>query len=201
MDFEEIMLKYSFALKMLETKVDILLQNYSHEIKYNKVEHVKSRLKSKESICKKLSKKGYELTKENLLNNIHDVIGIRIVCSFLSDVYDVVNLIKNSNEFIIKEEKDYIKNPKKTGYISYHIIVSVPINLDNETKYVDAEIQIRTLAMDFWASLDHKMQYKAGENIPTELRQEIYDCSKKITKMDEEMNELNEVLKKYKDSF
>ena len=186
---EEIYLKYQFALSTLETQLDILIKGYAFKNKYNPVEHVKSRFKSQESATKKLKDRGYEIKADNLLLHVHDMIGVRIVCSFLKDVYEVVNLIKESNQFIIKEEKDYIKNPKDTGYISYHLIVSVPILVDNKTEYVDAEIQIRTMAMDFWASLDHKIQYKFKE-IPEDVKEEMYKCSLDIKALDVKMNEL-----------
>ncbi len=197
-EFSEIFLKNGFALKLLETDIDILLQSYAYEKGVNPVEHVKSRLKSYESSIKKLEKKGYEINSHNLLKHVHDIIGIRIVCSFLSDVYDIVNLIKNSKQFKIKEEKDYIKEPKQTGYISYHIIIEVPIYFNDRTEYVDAEIQIRTLAMDFWASLDHKLQYKSLGVVSNDIKNEIYNCSLDIRKLDDKMNELNDRIKNNK---
>lgn len=196
---EEIYLKCGFALKMLETELDILIKEYAYKTKYNPVEHTKSRLKSEESVAKKLISRGYDVDYYNLLNHIHDLIGIRIVCSFLSDVYDIVNLIKTSGKYIIKEEKDYIKNPKDTGYISYHIIISVPIHIGDNLTYIDAEIQIRTIAMDFWASLDHKIQYKFPVEIPNEVKREMYNCSIDIKNLDNKMNELNKIVNKYKD--
>ena len=198
-EFSEIFLKNGFALKLLETDIDILLQSYAYEKGINPVEHVKSRLKSYESSIKKLEKKGYEINSHNLLKHVHDIIGIRIVCSFLSDVYDIVNLIKNSKQFKIKEEKDYIKEPKQTGYISYHIIIEVPIYFNDRTEYVDAEIQIRTVAMDFFASLDHKIRYKFPGDIPNEVKLEMVACSVVIQSLDKKMYELNEIVKKYND--
>lgn len=194
---EEILLKYEFALEMLETQLDILIKGYVFKNKYNPVEHVKSRIKSQDSAIKKLQKKNYEITIDNLINHVHDMIGVRIVCSFLTDVYEIVNLIKDSKQFKIKEEKDYITNPKDTGYISYHLIIDVPIVVDNKIEYVEAEIQIRTIAMDFWASLDHKIQYKFKE-IPEEIKNEMYKCSLDIEALDEKMNELRKFVKNYK---
>ncbi|MBP3765862.1 MAG: GTP pyrophosphokinase family protein [Bacilli bacterium] len=186
---DEIYIKNGFALKMLETELDILLKSYAYEKKYNPVEHMKSRLKTKESAFDKLKKKGYSVNSYNLLKHVHDMIGIRIVCSFLSDVYEVVDLIKTSGQYKIKEEKDYIGNPKDTGYISYHIIITLPLYLTDRVEYVDAEIQVRTIAMDFWASLDHKLQYKV-DNISTDVEDEIYNCSLDIKALDEKMNRL-----------
>ena len=195
---EELYLKYGFALKKLDTDLDILLKSYAYENNNNPVEHTKLRIKSIDSAVKKLSKKGYEINIDNLVKHVHDMIGYRIVCSFLSDVYDIVELIKNSNQFNIKGEKDYIKNPKETGYISYHIIISIPITLNDKIINVDAEIQIRTIAMDFWASLDHKIQYKFSDLIPKDINDEMYNCSLNIKELDNKMNVLNQVVNKYK---
>lgn len=194
---EEMMLKYEFALNILETHLNILIKEFAFSHGYNPVDHVKSRIKEEASALKKLEKKGYELTYYNLVNHIHDMIGIRIVCSFLSDVYDIVELIKASPQFKLKEEKDYIKHPKKSGYISYHLLVLVPIYLNDTIEYVEAEIQIRTMAMDFWASLDHKIQYKFIQELPKEIGEELYSCSLTIQELDRRMNLLNDIVKNY----
>jgi putative GTP pyrophosphokinase len=193
----ELMLRYEFAEEMLQTQLNILIKEYEFVNKYNPVEHIKSRLKTRESAIEKLERKGYEVTTENLIKHVHDMIGIRIVCSFIPDVYHIVDAIKNSHEYIIKEEKDYIKNPKETGYISYHLIVLVPIHLNGKTEHVEAEIQIRTMAMDFWASLDHKIQYKFPKEIPEEVKREMYNCAMDIEALDHKMYQLNELVKNH----
>lgn len=196
-EVSELMLKYNFALQLLETQFNILIKEFEFKNKYNPVEHMKSRLKTEKSIIDKLNKKGYEVTNKNMISHVHDIIGIRIVCSFLEDVYDIVDIIKSSKQFKIKEEKDYIKNPKSTGYMSYHLIVLVPIYLNETVEHVEAEIQIRTSAMDFWASIDHKVQYKFPSEIPEEVKKEMYNCSLDIRKLDEKMQQLNEFVNKY----
>lgn len=196
-EVSELMLKYNFALQLLETQFNILIKEFEFKNKYNPVEHMKSRLKTEKSIIDKLNKKGYEITAKNMISHVHDIIGIRIVCSFLDDVYDIVDIIKSSKQFKIKEEKDYIKNPKSTGYMSYHLIVLVPIYLNETVEHVEAEIQIRTSAMDFWASIDHKVQYKFPSEIPEEVKKEMYNCSLDIRKLDEKMQQLNEFVNKY----
>ena len=196
-EVSELMLKYNFALQLLETQFNILIKEFEFKDKYNPVEHMKSRLKTEKSIIDKLNKKGYEVTTKNMISHVHDIIGIRIVCSFLEDVYDIVDIIKSSKQFKIKEEKDYIKNPKSTGYMSYHLIVLVPIYLNETVEHVEAEIQIRTSAMDFWASIDHKVQYKFPSEIPEEVKKEMYNCSLDIRKLDEKMQQLNEFVNKY----
>ena len=196
-EVSELMLKYNFALQLLETQFNILIKEFEFKNKYNPVEHMKSRLKTEKSIIDKLNKKGYEVTTKNMILHVHDIIGIRIVCSFLDDVYDIVDIIKSSKQFKIKEEKDYIKNPKSTGYMSFHLIVLVPIYLNETVEHVEAEIQIRTSAMDFWASIDHKVQYKFPSEIPEEVKKEMYNCSLDIRKLDEKMQQLNEFVNKY----
>lgn len=194
---EEVMMKYNYALETLETDLNILIKDYEFRNNNNPIEHIKSRLKSKESALKKLEKKGYDLTVENLVKYVHDMIGVRIVCSFLSDVYNIVELIKRCKKFKIREEKDYISTPKETGYISYHLIVLVPIVLGETEEYVEAEIQIRTIAMDFWASLDHKIQYKFQKQIPDEIKEEMLNCALDIRMLDNKMGRINEIMKKY----
>lgn len=198
-EVSELMLKYNFALQLLETQFNILIKEFEFKNKYNPVEHVKSRIKSEKSIIDKLNKKGYKVTAKNMIQHVHDIIGIRIVCSFLSDVYDIVDIIKSSKQFKIKEEKDYIKNPKSTGYMSYHLIVLVPIYLNETVEYIEAEVQIRTSAMDFWASIDHKIQYKFPSEIPEEVKNEMFNCAVDIRKLDEKMYQLNEIVNKYKE--
>lgn len=196
---DELLLEYSFAKKILETELEILLKEYEYRNKETPVEHIKSRLKSKSSVINKLESKGYELTEENIKNHVHDMVGFRIVCSFLSDVYDIVNIIKTSKKFKIKDESDYIKNPKDSGYISYHMNVLVPVYLKEKVEYIEAEIQIRTVAMDFWASLDHKLRYKLPEDIPVYLQREMLACSDDIKILDSKMQHLYEIVKKYKE--
>lgn len=193
---DEFMLKYEFAKQILETQINILIREFENKNDYNPVEHVKSRIKTDDSIREKLKRKGYEYNRENLQSHVHDIVGLRIVCSFLSDVYDMVNMIKSSQQFTLVAEKDYIEKPKESGYISYHLIVLVPVYLNKETEYVEAEIQIRTMAMDFWASIDHKIHYKFSET-PKEVQGELYRCSLDIKALDNRMNQLNEIVHKY----
>ena len=141
-----------------------------------------------------MEKRGYELTTDNLVNHVHDMVGIRIVCSFLSDVKSIVNVLKTSKLFKIKEETDYITNPKDSGYISYHMNVLVPLRLQERVEYIEAEIQIRTIAMDFWASLDHKLRYKKKKDIPENIIDEVYSCSQVIRDLDVKMEALKQKL-------
>ena len=197
-DIEHLMLKYEDALQKIETELKIIIKEYEFNNKYQPVEHIKTRIKTKESAIKKLEKKGYPISTENLKKHVHDMVGVRIVCSFLSDVYDIVNIIEKSENIKIKEKKDYIANPKESGYSSYHLIVLVPIYLENNIEYIETETQIRTMAMDFWASLDHKIQYKFSDVIPDEVRKEMFDCSVAIKTLDNKMLGLNRIVNKYK---
>ena len=190
---DAVLLKYDFAKEILETELKVLLRDYEFKHNYNPVEHIKSRIKSSESAIKKLEKRGYELTTDNLINHVHDMVGVRIVCSFLSDVKSIVEVLKTSKLFKIKEETDYITNPKDSGYISYHMNVLVPLRLQERVEYIEAEIQIRTIAMDFWASLDHKLRYKQ-KDIPDNVIDEVYVCSQVIRDLDMEMENLKQKL-------
>lgn len=190
---DAVLLKYDFAKEILETELKVLLRDYEFKYNYNPVEHIKSRIKSSESAIKKLEKRGYELTTDNLINHVHDMVGVRIVCSFLSDVKSVVEVLKTSKLFKIKEETDYITNPKDSGYISYHMNVLVPLRLQERVEYIEAEIQIRTIAMDFWASLDHKLRYKQ-KDIPDNVIDEVYGCSQVIRDLDMKMENLKQKL-------
>lgn len=197
-EFNHLMLKYEFAIEKLKTELDILIKEYEFNNKYQPVDHIKSRIKTKESAIKKLERKGYDINLDNLKNHIHDMVGVRIICSFLSDVYDIVDIIEKSTILKIDEKRDYIKNPKESGYSSYHLLVSVPVCLEEKTEYIQAEIQIRTMAMDFWASLDHKIQYKFN-GIPLEVKNEMYNCAMAIKSLDNKMIDLNEIASKHKD--
>jgi len=189
--------KYEYAKQMLKTELEILIHSFEQIHGYMPVEHIKARTKSKESIQRKLEGKGKNYSEENIDKYITDVIGFRIVVSFISDVYDIVSLITHSPNLIIKERKDYIANPKESGYSSYHLIVLVPVYLENVVEYVQAEIQVRTVAMDFWASLDHKIRYKFKEDIPEEVQEEMESYAKDIQELDRKMYHLNQVMSKY----
>lgn len=195
---KEIFLKYEFALQTLLTELNILLKEYEYKNNINPVEHIKSRIKTEESALEKLKRKGYPSDFDNMIEHVHDMVGVRLVCSFKSDVYDIVNIIKNSKLLTIKKEQDFIKSPKTTGYSSFHLNVMVPIYLNNNVEYIEAEIQIRTVAMDFWATLEHKIRYKFEGTIPEDVSKELYNCSTEVKELDNKMFVLNEIMKKYK---
>lgn len=194
---KDVFRKYEYAQKMLDIELNILIDAFEKKHGYNPVEHTKTRIKKDDSILKKLEEKGYEYTTTNIQKYVKDVVGYRIVVSFISDVYDIVSLITHSTNIIIKERRDYILNPKESGYTSYHLIVLVPIYLENVVEYIQAEIQVRTVAMDFWASLDHKIRYKFPEAIPEEVKKEMESYSKDIQELDKKMYDLNQIMSRY----
>ena len=198
-ELEGLILKYTAALKTLETEISILLQDYEYKNNYNPVEHIKSRLKSYDSASKKLISKGYEVNTTNIEKHVHDMVGLRIVCSFLSDVKEIVKIIENSDQITVHDKEDYITNPKDTGYSSYHLNVYVPVYLIDGVELVEAEIQIRTVAMDFWASLDHKITYKFKGEIPEEIKEGMQNCAEDIHALDQKMLELNKEMQIIKD--
>ncbi len=193
-DINELLNKYLLGKNILEDNLKKLIDNFVKEHGYNPIEHFKSRIKSKESIIDKLINKNLDITIDNIETNIKDVIGVRLVCSFLTDVYDIVNLISSKMDINIIEKKDFITNPKESGYSSYHLIVLVPIKYKGRKDYVKAEIQIRTVAQDFWASLNHKIQYKYEDKIPENIKREMYEYSLIVKQLDKRMVSLkNEV--------
>ena len=187
--FDEAMIKYISAQKVLETQLEIINDSFVYIKNYNPIEHIASRIKSKESIFRKLNKLKLEFTLQNIDQFVKDVVGIRIICSFLPDVYDLIAIIKNSNIIRVIEEKDYITTPKESGYRSYHIIVEVPVELIHGKEYVKAEIQIRTLAMDLWASLNHKLSYKS-RYCTEEIDKRLWEVSNELNQIDKEMTDL-----------
>ena len=188
------MLMYNSALKEMGTKLEILNDEFQHVHQYNPIEYVKKRLKSPESIVKKLKRYGYETSIPNMMEYCNDIAGIRIVCSFTSDIYRLADMIGRQNDITVISVKDYIKNPKASGYKSYHMIVSIPIFLSDRVAETKVEIQIRTIAMDFWASLEHKIYYKFEGHAPEYISHDLQECSKIVSELDEKMLSLNEAI-------
>lgn len=188
----EVILLYNSALKEINTKLEILNDEFQHVHRYNPIEHIKSRIKTSESIVKKLKRYGYESTIENMVEYVNDIAGIRVICSFTSDIYRIAEMIGNQSDIKVHSIKDYIKNPKESGYKSYHMLVSVPIYLSDKIVPTKVEIQIRTVAMDFWASLEHKIRYKFEGNAPQHIKTELVECARMVSDLDARMLSLNE---------
>lgn len=196
-EWKRMQLIYNAALKEIGTKLEILNNEFQMAHRYNPIEHISSRIKSPESIAKKLRHQGRALTVENIVRYINDVAGIRIICSFTSDIYRLAKLIASQADIKVLKVKDYIEKPKANGYTSYHMIVSVPIFLSDMTIDTKVEIQIRTIAMDFWASLEHKMYYKFEGNAPENIRRELKECADLVGFLDRKMLAINEEIQKY----
>lgn len=196
-DWSNALLLYDAALKEVNTKLEILNNEFKMAHQYNPIEHITSRIKTPQSIAKKLHHNGKELTLENIVKYINDVAGIRIICSFTSDIYRIADLIAKQSDIKVLKIKDYIMCPKENGYTSYHMIVAIPVFLSDRTVETKVEIQIRTIAMDFWASLEHKIYYKFEGNAPEHIRKELKECSDIVAYLDQKMLSLNEEIKNY----
>jgi len=194
--WQEVILVYTAALHQVRTKLEILNDEFQHVHRYNPIEHIKSRIKTPESIVKKLKKNDRESTIDNMIRYVNDIAGIRIICSFTSDIYRIVEIIRNQKDLTVVSEKDYITYPKASGYKSYHMIVTVPVYLSDRTIDVKVEIQIRTIAMDFWASLEHKLHYKFEGHAPEDLKKELMDCAKMVSDLDGRMQTLNDEIQR-----
>ncbi len=198
--WKEVTLIYNSALKEIGTKLEILNDEFQHVHRYNPIEHIKSRLKTPESIVKKLKKNGYESTIANMVKYVNDIAGIRVICSFTSDIYRIAEMIAKQDDIKVISIKDYIENPKLSGYKSYHMLVTVPIFLSDRIVDAKVEVQIRTVAMDFWASLEHKIHYKFEGNAPQEIKEELIECAKMVSELDARMLSLNERIKSIADN-
>ncbi len=194
--WKTIMFLYNAALKEVETKLEILNDEFQHVHQYNPIEHIKTRIKTPESIVKKLKRYGYETSVENMVKYINDIAGVRLICSFTSDIYRLASMIGNQSDLKVISIKDYIKNPKDSGYKSFHMLVSVPVFLSDSVVETKVEIQIRTIAMDFWASLEHKIYYKFEGHAPAYISEDLKSCAEMVSQLDERMLLLNEAIQK-----
>lgn len=185
--FNKLMMEYSAAIMEVETKLKVLNAEFSQEYNRNPFESIKSRLKSPESIYEKLERKGYPVTVEGIRDNLTDVAGLRVICSFPDDIYRLAGLFIKQDDIILVRKKDYIRNPKPNGYRSLHLILSVPVFLSNEKKYMKVEVQFRTIAMDFWASLEHKLKYKKTVENTDEIVEQLKLCADSIEALDYQM--------------
>ncbi|WP_455540117.1 GTP pyrophosphokinase [Terrisporobacter sp.] len=198
MPINQLMSYYRCAIMEVETKFKVLNEQFSLQYDRNPIETIKTRLKSTEGIAKKLTRKNYPFTLESIEKNINDIAGVRVICSFPEDIYLLADCLLQQDDITLIEEKDYIKNPKESGYRSLHLIIEVPIFLQNEKKNVKVEVQLRTIAMDFWASLEHKLRYK--KDIPQEeadlLAEELFECAKVSADLDDRMEQIrNRIIK------
>ena len=198
--WEEVTLVYHAALRQMNTKIEILIDEFQQVHRYNPIEHTKGRVKTPESIVKKLKRHGYDATIENMIKYVNDIAGFRVICSFTPDIYKIAEMISNQSDIKVIAVKDYIKYPKDTGYRSYHMVIAIPVYLSDRIIDTRLELQIRTVAMDFWASLEHKIRYKFEGHAPAHINRELLECSHMVSALDEKMMELNEEIQKLMNS-
>ncbi|MBQ7028351.1 MAG: GTP pyrophosphokinase family protein [Ruminococcus sp.] len=189
-DFLQLQHLYDSAIEVVKTSLNILDSEFSVKFQRNPIHNIESRLKSPQSIIGKLRKKGLPLTTDAAQKNLLDMAGIRVTCCYISDIYAVVEMLSQRDDFVIIKQKDYIKNPKPSGYRSYHLVVNVPVYLWSQKKYAPVEIQIRTIAMDFWASLEHQLKYKPSAAITPEISEELRVCAERIAETDMQMQRI-----------
>lgn len=194
------MMSYKFALDEMNTRISILKQEFHYIHDYNPIEHVKSRLKTPESIVRKVYRKGYDISVSSIKENIRDIAGIRITCSFISDIYELSNMLKNQKDVTVVQCKDYIKNPKPNGYKSLHLILQIPVFMSDRVDNVYVEVQIRTIAMDFWASLEHKIYYKYDKEVPQKLLEELKKAADTVSQLDEKMESIHREISQFKEN-
>ena len=196
--FNDLMMMYRCAIREVQTKLEVLDDEFSVEYKRNPISFIKTRIKKPESIYRKLQKLGYDFTAENIQEQLNDVAGVRVVCAFIDDIYTVANLIAGQDDIKVIKIKDYIKNPKPNGYRSYHMIVEIPVFFSKGKTPMRVELQIRTNGMDFWATLEHQLRYKKGiEDLPgyAEISEELLRSAQAVIETDNEMQQIKN--KKY----
>ena len=198
-EWNRALLLYDAVLKEISTKLEILNNEFKLAHQYNPIEHITSRIKSASSIARKIRIKGKELTVENILKYINDVAGVRIICSFTSDIYRIADAIAKQDDVTVLKVKDYIANPKPNGYMSYHMIVSIHIFQSNDVIDTKVEIQIRTLAMNFWSTIEHSLQYKYKGNIPEHVRARLTSAANALITLDIEMSSIHEEIINFSD--
>ena len=190
--YQSVMMRYHCAILEMRTKLEVLSRDMSVRYRRNPIAFIESRLKRPSSIARKLQKSGLEVTVENMTEHLSDIAGIRVLCAYIDDIYEIARMLAHQKDVDIITVKDYIKHPKENGYRSYHMIVEIPVYFSDEGRPVRCEIQIRTIAMDFWATLDHDMQYKKQVQEAEQIMQELKECADIIHRTDEKMMRLRE---------
>lgn len=182
---------YEAGIKEIRTKLEILDSEFKVKYDHNPIHHIESRLKKPESIIKKAIDKDVTLTEKEIMRHIHDIAGIRVICNYIDDVYVVAQLLINQDDIKLIKIKDYIQNPKDNGYRSLHLVLEVPIFLAEGVQPIHVEVQLRTIAMDFWASLEHKLKYKTDNNVPEDIKKELIQCAMSISELDYKMQSIH----------
>jgi len=194
--FMALLMQYRCAIREIETKLNVLNDEFSLRHERNPFESIKSRVKEPLSIFEKMERKGYPLSVESIEENLNDVAGIRVICSFVEDIYYLADMLAAQDDLEVLQVKDYIKNPKPNGYRSLHLIVQIPIFLSDQKKNMRVEVQFRTIAMDFWASLDHKLKYKKNVSKPEVIAAELKKCADVICSVDQRMQEIRNMIER-----
>ena len=190
--FQQVMMMYTCAIREVKTKLEVLNDELSVRNQRNPIEMIKSRVKKPMSIVEKLQRRGLPITLESMVDHLDDVAGIRVICSFVDDIYEVADMLVRQDDITVIAIKDYIKNPKPNGYRSYHMIVEIPVFFSDRKKPMRVEVQIRTIAMDFWASLDHQLKYKKEVVNEKEISEELRQCAEVIAQTDQKMYEIRQ---------
>ena len=197
--YKELQMMYSCALKEMQTKFEVLDTEFKLKYNRNPISSISTRLKRSESIMEKLTKNNFPISIESIEQNIHDVAGIRVICAYIDDIYKIADALLKQDDVTLIERKDYIKNPKPNGYRSLHIIVSIPVFFEEKKKNMKVEVQIRTIAMDFWASLEHQLKYKKDIDDEQDVIAELKACADVISETDEKMLNLRQRLEEAED--
>ncbi len=187
LQYQELMMMYDCAIKEARTKLEVLNMELTVRYKRNPIEFISSRIKKPTSIAKKLQKKGMSINVETIESNLNDVAGIRVICSFVDDIYEIASMLVRQDDVVLVDQKDYINDPKENGYRSLHLILEIPVFFSDQKKMMRVEVQIRTIAMDFWASLEHQLHYKHVINNEEEITRELKECAEVIADTDVRM--------------
>ena len=185
--FDQLMMMYNCAIREIRTKLEVLNDDLGARYERNPIEHINARIKSPESIAKKLKSKNLPICSDSIPNNLNDVAGIRVICSFIDDIYTIAGMLIRQDDVRLVKMKDYIEHPKPNGYRSLHLILEVPVFFADVTRPMRVEVQSRTIAMDFWASLDHHLRYKKDVKDAQEIENELRRCADVISQTDEDM--------------
>lgn len=200
-EYSQIQYLYSAAIQFINVRLETLTNEFRISHRSNPIHHIESRVKSARSIMRKLRKQGIPVSMTNAKKNLHDLAGVRVVCCYTKDIFTIADLIKSQDDIQLIAEKDYIKTPKGNGYRSLHLVVDVPVYLSGAKLFIPVEVQIRTVAMDFWASLEHDLRYKAAEDIPSSIVEELKKCADIITETDFRMEQISRAVNQLRDEL
>ncbi len=193
--FVELEHLYESAIREVKTKLEILDSEFRTKYAYNPIHHINDRLKSPQSMLEKLQRKGFPISVESVRKNLDDIAGVRVICNYIEDIYTVAELLTNQDDVKLITMKDYIKNPKPNGYRSLHLVIETPVFLSDRKELVHVEVQIRTIAMDFWASLEHELKYKTDAEVSADLAAQLKECAETIAATDVKMQQIYRTLK------